>query len=127
MLSYEKFKQLWKDEDLDAETFLLSTYWNSVFSEKELCFVIQVIQKSRETNTFADFLRAIDLLPSEFSETFDLGIDRVNEWMVRKTIFPERLKSRYVFELISNEIEKIVPKTIKKFYAELEKLNKKSR
>ena len=28
---------------------------------------------------------------------------------------------------ISNEIGKIVPKTLKKFYAELEKLNKKSR
>ena len=71
MLSYQNFKQLWKDDNLELNACLSSAYWTSVFNQKELCFIVQTILKARTTNTFAEFLDAIDLKLDEFSEKYD--------------------------------------------------------
>lgn len=105
MLSYQNFKQLWKDDNLELNACLSSTYWTSVFNQKELCFIVQTILKARTTNTFAEFLDAICMTPITFSNVFDYEIDQTQVWMKRKTIYPKSVKCRYVFELISNEIE----------------------
>ena len=107
MLSYERFKQLWKDENLTVETFLTSTYWTSAFSEQELRYIIRTILKARLANTFAEFLDAIDLKLDEFSEKYDFELDRALDWVNRKTIYPGSLKRRHVFELIADKIEKM--------------------
>ena len=111
MLSYQNFKQLWKDDNLELNACLSSAYWTSVFNQKELCFIVQTILKARTTNTFAEFLDAIDLKLDEFSEKYDFELDRALDWVNRKTIYPGSLKRRHVFELIADKIEKMRRRT----------------
>ena len=107
MLSYEKFKYIWEDLDLEVDAFLSSTYWNSALSEQEMLYVVPMIQALQQTKTFADFLNATKLSLKEFSQTFDLSRDTVNSWMQRDAIFPRVLKKWYAFAILSNAIEKM--------------------
>lgn len=107
MLSYEKFKYVWEDPELEIEAFLNSTYWNSALSEQEIRFVVQMVYALQNTKTFAEFLDATKLSLKEFSQTFDLSRDTVDSWLKRDAIFPRVLKKWYAYAILSNAIEKM--------------------
>ena len=66
MISYLKFKELWKaieNDALNLATYLQDIYWRSMLSESEMRRAAALIADAQKAKNFAEFLAVFDCPP----------------------------------------------------------------
>lgn len=105
MISYLKFKELWKaieNDSLNFAEYLQDTYWRSMLSESEMRRAAALITQVQKSKNFAEFLAVFDYPISCFAEMFDRDLIEVERWAKRETEFPRQMKRSYTFMLLTN-------------------------
>ena len=107
MLSYLKFKELWKaieNDSLNLATYLQDVYWRSMLTESEMRRAAALIADAQKSKNFAEFLAVFDCPVFCFSDMFDRDLIETERWAQRDNAFPRHLKKTYAFMMLTNHL-----------------------
>ena len=107
MISYLKFKELWKaieNDALNLATYLQDVYWRSMLTESEMRRAAALIADAQKAKNFAEFLVVFDCPTFCFSDMFDRDLIETERWAQRDNAFPCHLKKIYAFMLLTNHL-----------------------
>ena len=107
MISYLKFKELWKaieNDSLNLATYLQDVYWRSMLSESEMRRAAALIADAQKSKNFAEFLAVFDCPVFCFSDMFDRDLLETERWAQRDNAFPRHLKKTYAFMMLTNHL-----------------------
>ena len=107
MISYLKFKELWKaieNDSLNLAEYLQDIYWRSMLYESEMRRAVALIADVQKAKNFAEFLSVFDCPTFCFADMFDRDLIEVERWVQRDTPFPRHLKKSYAFMLLTNHL-----------------------
>ena len=107
MISYLKFKELWKaieNDSLNLAEYLQDVYWRSMLTESEMRRAAALIADAQRAKNFAEFLSIFDCPVVCFADMFDRDIIEVERWAQRDAAFPRHLKKTYAFMLLTNHL-----------------------
>ena len=105
MISYLKFKELWRaieNDSLNLAEYLQDIYWRSMLSESEIRRVAALIADAQKAKKFAEFLSVFDCPTFCFADVFDRDLIEVERWAQRNENFPRHLKQSYAFMMLTN-------------------------
>ena len=107
MISYLKFKELWKaieNDSLNLAEYLQDVYWRSMLSESEMRRAATLIADAQKAKNFAEFLAVFDCPAFCFAEMFDRDLAETERWVRRETEFPRQMKRSYTFMMLTNHL-----------------------
>lgn len=107
MITYLKFKELWKaieNDSLNLAEYLQDVYWRSLLSESEMRRAAALTADVQKAKNFAEFLAVFDCPVFCFADMFDRDIIEVERWAQRDTPFPRHLKKSYAFMMLTNHL-----------------------